>query len=51
MLFLRRNPKHVAQEKSPFKNIYVNVHYDIDIKGVNPGEFKIPLVKQEESQQ
>jgi hypothetical protein len=48
MLYLRQNPVHTAQEKSPFKNVYINVHYDLNIKGTNPLEFKIPSIKQEE---
>ena len=29
------------KEKSPFKNSYVNVHYDLVIKSANPEEFKL----------
>jgi len=45
MLFLRKNLIHTAVEKSPFKNILVNVHYDLEMKGVDANEFKIPLKK------
>ena len=31
MLFLRKNLKHVTEEKSPFKNVSVNVHYDLAV--------------------
>jgi hypothetical protein len=42
MLFLRQHLQHTAKEKSPFKNIAVNVHYDLLIKGADKSEFKIP---------
>lgn len=42
VMFLRANPTCVVQEKSPFKNVYINVHYDLKIPSANPGEFKIP---------
>lgn len=29
---LRKNPSAVHFEKSPFKNFYINVHYDLDLK-------------------
>ncbi len=45
MHYLRANPKHVAQEKSPFKNVFINVHYDINIESANSQEFKISLLK------
>jgi hypothetical protein len=41
MLFLRENPTIMIPEKSPFKNVYVNVHYDLIIKSADPTEFKI----------
>ena len=31
MTFLRNNLKCVVQEKSPFKNVHINVHYDLEI--------------------
>lgn len=43
MLWLRKNLKTVSMERSPFKNISVKVHYDLEIKGADPMEFKIPL--------
>jgi hypothetical protein len=41
MLFLRRNMNQVMQEKSPFKNVYVNVHYDLQIESADLNEFKL----------
>lgn len=41
MFFLRNNPVCVLQEKSPFKNIQVTVHYEIEIAGLQTNEFKI----------
>jgi len=41
MLYLRQNLNAVVQEKSPFKNLYVNVHYQLDIPSANMDEFKI----------
>ncbi len=45
MLYLRENPQHVAQEKSPFKNVYISVHYDINIKSACTEEFKLCRLK------
>jgi hypothetical protein len=44
MLFLRKNLKCIVQEKSPFKNLQINVHYDLEVKSANVDEFKIPLL-------
>lgn len=41
MLFLRKNLLHTAMEKSPFKNVSVNVHYDLLVQSADPSEFKI----------
>jgi len=41
MLFLRKNLQCVVPEKSPFKNLYVNVHYDLKIASADLDEFKI----------
>ncbi len=41
MIYLRENPICVIREKSPFKNMYVDVHYEMDIKSANTEEFKI----------
>ncbi len=43
MLHLRKNLHSVSEEKSPFKNISVKVHYDLQIAGADVSEFKIPL--------
>lgn len=47
MLLLRKNLRTTSMEKSPFKDISVLVHYDLEIPGVNVNEFKIPLKKKE----
>ena len=41
IFFLRQNPHCIKVEKSPFKNLYVNVHYDLEVKSANKDEFKI----------
>lgn len=41
MLWLRNNLKCVIKEKTPFKNVMVTVHYEIEIKGLKKNEFKI----------
>lgn len=43
MLQLRKNLNSVSVEKSPFKEMYVKVHYALEIKGADKREFKIPL--------
>ena len=47
MLLLRKNLRTTSMEKSPFKDISVMVHYDLEIPGVSVTEFKIPLKKKE----
>lgn len=42
VMFLRNNPSCIIQEKSPFKNVYINVHYNLKILSANNLEFKIP---------
>lgn len=42
ILFLRKNLQCVINEKSIFKNIRVNVHYDLKIKSADLKEFKLP---------
>jgi len=41
ILYLRNNPEHLAREKSPFKNHYVNIHYALKLASVHSNEFKI----------
>jgi hypothetical protein len=41
MLWLRDNLVCVHREKSPFKNVMVTVHYDIEIASADKNEFKI----------
>jgi hypothetical protein len=41
MLFLRKNLVYLTQERSPFKNITVDVNYDLVVKGADKNEFKI----------
>jgi len=43
IMYLRNNLQCVIQEKSPFKNVYINVHYDLKINSANSQEFKIPF--------
>jgi hypothetical protein len=43
MLYLRKHLQSMAVEKSPFKSIEVNVHYDLIVEGADKTEFKIPL--------
>jgi hypothetical protein len=39
MLFMRKHLTMITQEKSPFKNYYVNVHYALKLADANPDEF------------
>ena len=41
ILFLRRNLQCVVNEKSIFKNLHINVHYDLKIKSADIDEFKL----------
>lgn len=41
MIHLRNNLQCFVREKSPFKNIYVNVHYDLVVESARKGEFDI----------
>lgn len=41
MLFLRNNLQCVVREKSPFKNLYIDVHYDLEISSASKTEFKL----------
>jgi len=41
IFFLRRNLDHIAEEKSPFKNQLIKIHYSLKIASANPDEFKI----------
>lgn len=41
ILYLRENPEHLAKEKSPFKNHFVNIQYALTIPSANSDEFKI----------
>ncbi|HEX8278431.1 MAG TPA: hypothetical protein VF540_07030, partial [Segetibacter sp.] len=43
MLFLRNNLNCIIPEKSPFKNIHINVHYDLKVESADKNEFKIPI--------
>ncbi|WP_207493400.1 hypothetical protein [Aridibaculum aurantiacum] len=38
---LRKDPECVEQERSPFKNQMINVHYALRIASANPTEFKM----------
>ena len=41
LLYLRNNPECILYEKSPFKNMYVNVHYDLTVVSADKDEFKL----------
>lgn len=41
ILFLRKNPEHTAEEKSPFKNQLIKIHYELNIGNTNANEFKL----------
>jgi hypothetical protein len=41
MLWLRKNLRCINEEKSPFKNITVKVHYELELGGLIKNEFKI----------
>ena len=41
MLWLRENLTCLNEEKSPFKNVAVKVHYELEIDGLVENEFKI----------
>lgn len=41
IFFLRKNPVHTAEEKSPFKNKVVQIHYSLKIENADPNEFKL----------
>lgn len=40
---IRKNLKQVYTEMSPIRNVEVNIHYDLEIKGLKPNEFKLAL--------
>jgi len=48
MIYLREHLQCVQQEKSPFKNLDVTVHYELAINNVNIDEFKIPIKNKSE---
>lgn len=41
MQYLRENPVTISKEKSPFKDLFVNVHYNLVIPSANKDEFKL----------
>jgi hypothetical protein len=41
IFYLREHLEHVAEEKSPFKNKLINVHYALKIPSANVNEFKL----------
>ncbi len=41
IFYLRQNPVHIAEEKSPFKNKEVKIHYELNIDSADPNEFKL----------
>jgi hypothetical protein len=44
MMQLRESPRITVTEKAPFKDVTVDVHYDLLIKSANPLEFKLQNV-------
>lgn len=50
ILFLRRNLQCTINEKSIFKNVHVNVHYDLKIPSADPNEFQLRLKDEKVSQ-
>lgn len=41
IFYLRKNPEHIAEEKSPFKNQLIKIHYSLNIANANANEFKL----------
>lgn len=41
VMYLRNHLVHIANEKSPFKNREVNIHYALQLENVDPQEFHI----------
>jgi hypothetical protein len=41
IFFLRENPIHIAEEKSPFKNKLVKIHYSLKIDNPNSNQYKL----------
>ena len=43
IFYLRQHLKHVAEEKSPFKNQMIKIHYDLEIGNTDKNEFKLNI--------
>ncbi len=43
MVYLRENPVCMIKEKSPFKNQYVDIHYELKIPSADLNEFKLKV--------
>jgi hypothetical protein len=43
ILYLRKHLVHVAKEISPFKNLSINIHYELKISSADENEFKLNL--------
>lgn len=41
ILYLRQNLNHIAEEKSPFKDQLIKIHYDLKIANTDINEFKL----------
>lgn len=41
IFYLRAHPEHLAREKSPFKNHYINIRYALKLPLINRDEFKV----------
>ncbi len=40
---IRKNLKQVYTERSPIRDMEVNIHYDLEIKNIKPNEFKLGM--------
>lgn len=41
ILELREKPNQIVVEKAPIRNIEFTIHYDLEIKNINPNEYKL----------
>ncbi len=41
IFYLRKNPEHIAEEKSPFKKQSIKIHYSLNIANTDVKEFKL----------
>ena len=48
ILALRKNLQCIVNEKSIFKNVHINIHYDLQISSADINEFKLGLKQEKE---